>query len=119
MERGREGRENGHEDQEQEQEPCVKHFFCNCFQLVEVERRWEFGLIMTSLIVLLLTWAFALIMTPQDGQGGTLAVWTAWMTAFAVVLLLALLVVRRNISHKIKFKRFRESVRDPWSKVLG
>ena len=108
---------------EEDDEQCIKHFFCNCFQLVETERRWEYGLIIMVLVVLAISWFFALMMVPKASSnasgGGTLAVWMAWMLAFTMMLMLALLVVRRSVEHKIKFKRFRDSTRDPWIKLLG
>lgn len=106
----------------EEDDQCIKHFFCNCFQLVETERNWEFGLVVCAIVIITITWFFALIMVPKtssSGSGATLAVWMAWLLGFTLVTLLALLMVRRGIEHKIKYKRFRDSTRDPWLKALA
>lgn len=109
----------------EEDDPCIKHFFCNCFQLVETERSWEFGLIVSAIVILTISWFFALMMVPKansgggGGGGGTVAVWMAWLVGFTLVMLIALLMVRRSVEHKIKYKRFRDSTREPWSKLLG
>ena len=104
---------------------CIEHFFCNCFQLVESERKWEFSLIMTAIVIVTIGWFFALMMVPPSAQRreapntGTLAVWMAWLLGFVLLVLLSLLIVRGSIEHKIKYKRFRDPTRDPFSKLLG
>lgn len=102
-----------------EDEGCIKHIMCNCFELVDVERRWEFTLIMTAIVILTIAWFFALMTVPtSDTSGGALAVWMAWLIGFTLLALLALLVVRSSVEHKIKYKRFRDPTRNPLSRML-